>query len=1755
MTSEVDTQDSAQMEGGSYEVIKKRLREQGAELARRANALNERRTATFGGTVLSVLGNARVRTENNCVPRDIVNVGGKLLFGYNVFLGLKTGTAVADVFSLQSFTATEAGFELAALPLDAVPGLFDSPAFTKEFAELYQYYRDAKLHTVRRPEGKLLAVFQIGERVEDVKAFRWAVSPTGAVQYIDNRGERDHVYPPSHDFEWVVTTRDDHVRGRYPHVNILNQVFVETVGGDLTVKVEDNTEDGLGIYREPVDDPRQSLDDAEIHYAKVGGLILLKILPYQETTWRYLVFNTRNQDVRRIDAIGQACVQLPEDHGVVFPGGYYLQTGDFKVFGDDITDLHFKRQIRAPNGEDVLYVFYQPESGRYLLLPYNLIKKEVTTPIHAHGMTLLDDGKMLVFRANDEPTRVHPMQIWQTPFMSDEFAAQAPTDGSFLAKVGNAELVRGISDCFSLRRLIEADKPTRRTFEDLIAGVTRTLDAYYWLDNAEVGDLKAVLAEIKHNADLIVGEFEKVLALRKKAEEALEAAKKAQADLVRELRPEDWRQVDTFLMAMTDLRTHRGHLISLKDVRYMDLAAVDALEKGTIEQFERVSQGCVRFLLTGQAFDPLLQEMEALLKQVGALSKAKDVEPLSTQVEKLSEGLNLLSEVVAGLEVEDATQRTSILESISEVFSTLNRVRATIVARRKELMGAEGRAEFAAQFKLLGQAVSSAIALADSPEKCDEQLSRLMVQLEDLEGRFSEFDEFLADLSSKREEIYEALEGKKQQLMDERQRRAANLGGAATRILEGVSRRTRTFKGDDELNAYFASDPMVMKLRQLVEQLRALGDTVKADDVEARVKSARQDAVRNLRDKQDLFEGGDNVIKLGRHRFTVNTQSFELTLVPRDEDMYLHLTGTDFFEKITDAAFGATREYWAQQVPSETDEVYRGEYLAASILFDAERGAKGLTLPDLVESARDEQALLQKVRAYAADRYDEGYERGLHDADAARILERLLAIRQSAGLLRFAPTPRAWACLFWARFEDSEARAVFQRRAQSLGRLRRAFRYSQAEETLAQDLGQAVAAFLTAEGVPHLAADARMAGRYLMEELVVDHPRFTTGLDAVRLKAALLEHLELEQSRAAFEEDLSALADSLKERLALAEAWTLAFLDNARAPEVAALRPALVEAAVLLLTPELPRTESAALTRSQVTDLLGQHPRVQGRTMELRLDEFLSRLTRFMEVRVPGYQAFREARHALLERERLRLRLDEFKPRVLTSFVRNRLINDVYLPMIGDNLAKQLGAAGQNKRTDLMGLLLLVSPPGYGKTTLMEYMASRLGMVFMKVNGPSLGHAVLSLDPAEAPNATARQEVEKVNLAFEMANNVMLYLDDIQHTNPEFLQKFISLCDAQRRVEGVWGGRTRTYDLRGKKFCVVMAGNPYTESGEKFQIPDMLANRADTYNLGDILEGKDQVFALSYIENALTSNPTLAPVAARSLQDMHLFIKMAQGEEVPQTEFQHSYSGVEIEELTQVLQRLFKVQEVLLKVNLQYIQSASQDDRFRTEPRFQLQGSYRNMNKLAEKTVAALNDAELQRLVTDHYQGESQTLTSGAEANLLKLAELRGLMTPAEVARWDQIKRDFRRLQVQGGGDDDPVTRVTSTLGALGEHLEGIQGRIEAAVAQAQRHAEAEAARAGEGQAWLVPHLERLDQAVQALAQPKLSVALKTEAPKELQDILTRQLAALEASLVPLVHTSARNLEEVRALGRPLLELIELLKLNALAQGAPPRAS
>ncbi len=358
------------------------------------------------------------------------------------------------------------------------------------------------------------------------------------------------------------------------------------------------------------------------------------------------------------------------------------------------------------------------------------------------------------------------------------------------------------------------------------------------------------------------------------------------------------------------------------------------------------------------------------------------------------------------------------------MFAHLNRVRATLVTAQATLLSREGKAEFGAQFKLLGQSVTSAIALADTPEHCDEQLSRLMVQLEELEGRFGEFDEFLGELASKREEVYEAFEAKKQQLLDERQRRAQNIATAAERILESVNRRAKSFGEDDELNAYFASDAMVLKLRELVGQLVELGDTVKADEIESRLKSAKQDASADLRDKLDLYDDGESVIKLGQHRFNVNTQPLELTLVPRDGAMYLHLTGTQYYEKIDDPRFEAGRALWDQKLVSETDAVYRGEYLASSMMRDlgSRRASRAASCSRPFEGTRPTATTRATSAASTTPTRPRSWTSCWRRCATAR-----------AASLR--PEPRAWACLFWAYLDDADRKALWQRRARSLGRL------------------------------------------------------------------------------------------------------------------------------------------------------------------------------------------------------------------------------------------------------------------------------------------------------------------------------------------------------------------------------------------------------------------------------------------------------------------------------------------------------------------------------------------------------------------------------------------------------------------------------------------------------------------------------------------------------------------------------------------------
>ncbi|MEZ3181182.1 DNA repair ATPase [Streptomyces pimonensis] len=1601
-------------DGGAYQVLRDRLATQAAELARRAQALNHRRAEEFGAPELRLTGTERLRTDRTAVPRDIVAVGDVLLFGYDTRPRPEADTTVGDVLAPHDR-------DLGRLPDDAVPGLLDDPGFVREFAALHRYYRQARLLRLRRVDGRLLAVFQTGEKAGDIRVLRWAIPEDGrSAVFLDARGDRDHARIPPADVDWTPTTREDHVLGRHPHVSVQGEVFVDTLGGTLTVKTENDTDTPDGVHSEPVDEPLQSLADAEIAHARVGPLILLRILPYKETVHRHLVFNTLTRSVVRLDGIGQGCRRLPDDQGIVFPGGYCLAAGPHKTYELDTSGMEFAHEVRSPYGEDVLYAFHAPGRGRALLLSYNLIREAVATPMACHGWALFDDGLLALLRPDgDDPARVHPVQLWHSPYVSDTHAAAQPVGEGPLARVGNADLVRGVSDCLSLARSVAETTPTTEVYTALVAACVRALDTHHWLGDTGLGDLRTPLEQMRATSDQVLAEFETVRDLTGRAADALDEAADRIASVVRRLRGEQPREAAAWVTGLTELRHAQGRLLTLKEMRYADRARIDALAEGAEADLASFGQRAIAFLAREDAFAAHHADVERLVADAEAVTTTAEAAPVAARLDELADGLGTVTEVVTGLDIADATVRTAVLERIAEATGGVNRARATLEARRRSLLDRETRAGFTAELALLGQTVTGALAAAHTPEACDEQLTRVLAQLESLESRFAEFDDVLGELADRRTEIHEAFSARKQSLSDARARRAEQLASAADRVLETVARRCAALPDADAVSTYFASDPLVAKVRRTAGELRGLGDRVRAEELEGRLRSARQEAARALRDRTDLYADGGRAIRLGGHRFAVSTQPLDLTVVPHGDGLALALTGTDYRAPVTDPALLADRPLWNRHLPSESPEVYRAEHLAARLLH--ENGSAALT-------GADDLAAL--VRRAAEEAYDEGYERGVHDHDATAILTAVLPLYDGAGLLRHEPAARAHALLYWAHGTTDGERADLTRRARSLARVRDAFGPPPALGALQTELAGAVRDWDAAAPVRPEACAA-----YLFDELTSGPDGFVIG---ARIRT-LLDTFRREVTTEAYDDDLPALTD-LPARRQLVEAWLTAYAASTGERLTAG---DLAEAVAAELCPDVPRHTCDAPLTVTVEGLLGTHPRITDRRLPLRLDEFLARTEEFRERHVPAFRAFQRRRTALVTAERTRLRLDDHRPRVMSSFVRNRLVDEVYLPLVGDSLAKQLGTTGESGRTGAGGLLLLVSPPGYGKTTLMEYVADRLGLVLVKVSGPALGHAVTSLDPAEAPNATARQEIEKINFALAAGNNTLLYLDDIQHTSPGLLQKFIPLCDATRRMEGVWEGEPRTYDLRGKRFAVCMAGNPYTESGETFRVPDMLANRADVWNLGDVLTGKEDVFALSFVENALTANPVLAPLAGRDRADLDLLIRLAENDPTARADrLVHPYAPTELDRVLAVLRHLLTARRTVLAVNAAYIASAAQSDEARTEPPFRLQGSYRNMNKIAQRIQPVMNAAELSAVIDDHYTAEAQTLTTGAEASLLKLAELRGTLTPDQAVRWTGLKAAHVRTVALGGPDEDALARAVAALSLLGDRIAAVESAI-----------------------------------------------------------------------------------------------------------------
>ncbi len=1619
-----------QLDGGTYEIIRKRLLSQKDDLAKRLKLLNQSRKEVFGSVETKLVSNDRISTANNCIAADIVSFGKFCIFGYNVHIGLRSGISIKDTFSFFEFR--DQGFH------EMENSLLVDKNFEADFENLFKYYRNTVFKRFVKSQNYLYLVFQLSKNPKDVKVFKWLLK--GAqLEYVDDRSDAEVNPPAQHEFRWKKATRDMHRDGAHPHVSIMDRVFVETVGGDLTIKVEDNTDSGRGIYEEKVDFKEQTLDDAEFYYADLGNLIALRIKPYKEEN-RFIVFNEKVQSARRIDALKESGVFLPDNQGLMFSNGYYLQTGTFKEFDFEEGKLQFERKIASPNGEDWAFIFYNTEQGVYVILPYNLIEQSVKTPIICNGYTIFEDGEMCYFKRENEASKNHLVQIWQTPFSKAEMISEMHQD-NYLFKIGNKDIVKAMADCNEVITLLSKEDSYEGLYIDLVKKSNNILDAYYWINKEGSFLLSEPVGEIRKASNSAIDEFEKVVKIRRSTGESINEVQTKVEDLMTKVKRERFEKVDTFVAFLSEIRKLRGEVISLKELRYTNVALSEKMDEQLAEQNELLSQNCVDFLLKDNALKPYEEKVDLVGNKIEKVSKETEGKSLLEEIETVGSELQLMIEIVGNLKIEDATQTTKIIDNVSTLYAHLNQSRALLKNKQKDLKGREAKAEFGAQLKLLEQGLVNFLDLCKTPENCDEYLSRLMIQLEELEGKFSDFDEFSEIISQRREEIYTAFENRKLNLNEQRNKRAMALDSSAERILKSISNRLEKLESANEINSYFASDLMVDKVRDIVRNLISQEDNVRAESIQSKLKTVKQDALRQLKDRKELFVDGENIIRFGTHNFLVNKQALELSIVERDGELFYHLNGTQFYQSFDNAEINKTKAVWGQLFPSENASVYRAEFLAYQ-LFKQDQKAP-------VEVARVKESLL----ALMDKNYEGSFVKGVHESDAEKIFMELQRVSSRIGLIGYPVKERVFARLFWESLSkqeepdntantNQEKKALYKKQIAAAAQMKDMFPDSESFnyliESLEEDLEVYFAAFCEMSGV-EFEMDSKLAAQYLFDQLL-QSDKFQHSKDSYQIVQAFHAYLKEHKSNKKLELSLQKLDGLSEQQFLLAEQWLNAFV--AQASDKLDKR-FIQEAALMLVYKDFGKGNVIDCeSHAQLENMLGDHLLVEGGKYSFDFHDFTARLRNFENEVLPMYRKYSSLKKELSQEFRSNIRLNEYKPKVMSSFVRNKLINDLYLPLIGNNLSKQIGTAGENKRTDLQGLLLLISPPGYGKTTLMEYIAHRLGLIFVKVNGPAIGHKQTSLDPEEATNAATRSELEKLNFALEMGDNIMLYLDDIQHCNPEFLQKFISLCDAQRKIEGMYNGVAKTYDLRGRKVAVVMAGNPYTESGDKFQIPDMLANRSDIYNLGDIIGDSESIFKLSFVENAMTSNPILSRLHGKSRQDVMSLIQWVETDSQEGLSFEANHTPEELEEYFQLIKKMLIVRDVLNKVNQAYIHSAAQDNAYRVEPTFKLQGSYRDMNKLTARLVPLMNEEELRQLILSHYESESQTLTSNAEANLLKFKVMMEYADDAELKRWSEIVATFQKNHQTG--DENQIAQVIREMNKFANTLLGdIDRRLE----------------------------------------------------------------------------------------------------------------
>lgn len=1567
--------------------LSKRLSMFANSLDEKAKAVNNERKKE-NKIEQEIIGDIRYKTKSLSTPNDIVCFNDKIVVGLNVdFKNINID--IDDILPIYDNKGIQED-----------NNFLNNKDFISKIKSLMSYNPDTYLFKITVVDNNLYVIFNTSKTRINLKTFQWT-NTAGVVTY---GGEAVNKKLDNGNFiQWNAIPADSFNTGILPNKPINDMVFLSIAGGEISFARVNDTKVDRSIFKEKIVS-NQVVSDTKAYLADYEGFIAIKVDLIDEDS-RFYIFNKLSGSINRADGIRNSLVVIGDGDGCVFSNGYLLTKSDeFKIF--NVADNYdYQKTIVSPNGEDVMYVFFSKETQDYTIYPYNIVEKEVHQYINASGFTVLDDGTMYISKYQKTPSQIHNLQKMRTPFLSAEnfynLENNRTGDGLF-AKVNNSSIVEFLSNVFNIINISRISDNNKNKFMSVTQLISDVKHKSGWTKNYPelnlINDDLDVVNSISLN---FIQEIERHGI--KKIEDVsrvADATSAVQKFLVIN-NPELIKDIEGVALVVSGIDKEINSIgeleSSVEDKALVD--EVNALKTRLFKAKEDAGRRLVEIVANKESFNQFYDIIVEIKSDLEAASSVSVIKSIKDRVDSLSNSIGLINDELAVLDIDDIGDFESIQSSLTGVYSEINMIKGDIERKYNNIFVEENGNRFESSVDLLNQYLSNELSRVSNLTDLEDAHIKVNGRIDSLENQFSGFEEYSFRLSEIRVSLENSVESKRELIINENNKLIIQLEKSFTLNLNSIRGRINKLESVDKLNEFFASDTFVNRAIETAKKIADMGDTVKSESLISKITSLKDSSFRDVRDRQDLYTDGGTFIKLGRNKFPVNRDPFRVNIIHQEDGLYASLSSTDFRRKLT----GDVEQYadiYDMTVSSENDDVSRAEYLAYNLI--EKFGFNYSNINDLI----DQGLLLGEIREILSSNIDGGYSVGVHDIDAESIVKSII-VPLSTNIGETMVNNKSYISLFETLISLGGDISIDNIR--ELKNVNDFCKKINNYDPLIEIMG--AKSKHNVKGLSHFEifngdfkAFSLLIDAYDSDENTVLSISSETNdmADKIIEFSGLGKHKE--NLGSSYNGDFSSLFRGIRTSIRLS-VDSLGLIVNQDDIYMAVLVKLFSQSNLRMYYFDFEIVESKQ--NVVVSDLRSRHDKIENGVLNINLENFLSNCKNIKDSVSLRFNELRDIKSKHIREYEKSLSIDSFVAKPISSFIRNRLITNSYLDIIGNNLAKQIGSSGANGSSDQMGLLMLISPPGYGKTTLVEYIASKMGMVFVKINCPSIGYDVKSLDPSEAKDLTSRREIEKINNSFEMGNNVMLYLDDIQHTNPELLQKFISLCDATRTVDGVIDGEQRTFDLKGKKFSIVMSGNPYTESGEVFKVPDMLANRADVYNLGDMLSDQKDLFDMSYIENSLTANDLTRPVAFRDLNDLYEMVDYILERKPNLSGVKFNYNQSDLSNITDMVKSMMEIKKVVSKVNQEYILSSTIGDEFRKEPAFKLQGSYRNMNKMVSKLFIGITKKELDDLIMDHYNSESQTLTNAAEENILKFKSIYGNITDDEKIRLEEIREQF----------------------------------------------------------------------------------------------------------------------------------------------------